>query len=335
MKVITKIDSNRKYETWPSWDLVYEWEDVMQAELNIKMHYRLKSVYYKYINKFMSITGISVPSCFFRSDKCFFLWEMAGSHTSRIDNRANVIPCIIDLFLREERISDFLKAYCNNPLVLISSAEAYSYLCDKVSKPIFHYPLSISDKYKISPTTKYHKEYDLVLMGRLNPVLNTYLEEYVKKHPDFTYVYRVQKDSQFLYYTSKGDLLGDINTRTQYIELMRKGKIGLYATPGIDGGEARTNGFSQVTPRFLELISCGCHIIARYKNNADTDFYQLNDFCQSIDSYEDFEEKMNYARSNEVDMEKYTSYLEKHYTSNRVLLLKKIMEEYNKLSNKH
>jgi hypothetical protein len=331
MKKIIKIDSVRKYVTWPSWDLVYEWEDVMQHKLNLKMCY--KSKHLRYVNKLIPIIGYNIFSSFYNSDNCHFLWDMSAFLKDRYDNRTNIIPCIIDFHLRKEQIPDFLMAYRKNPLILISSAKVYSFLRNKISKPIFHYPLSISDKYTISSITKYHKEYDVVLMGRSNPILNGYLEEYIKKNPDFTYVYRKQKNNQFFYYTSTGDLLGDINTREQYVELMRKSRIGLYATPGIDGGEIRTNGFNQVTPRFLELLSCGCHIIARYVENDDTDFYQLNDFCPSINSYEEFEVKMNYARSNEVDMENYSSYLKKHYTSKRVQLLNEIMKRYNNKRN--
>ena len=107
---------------------------------------------------------------------------------------------------------------------------------------------------------------------------------------------------------------------------MKLAKCGLYSTPGIDGGESRTNGFSQVTPRFLELIACGCHIIARYKQNSDTDYYQLGNFSQSIDDYKSFERALDLSRDSIVDMNKYSKYLSNHYTSNRVELLSKFIE---------
>jgi hypothetical protein len=111
------------------------------------------------------------------------------------------------------------------------------------------------------------------------------------------------------------------------MDLMRKSRIGFYATPGIDGGEIRTKGFNQVTPRFLELLSCECHVIARYKNNPDTDYYELSKFSTNINSYETFENTMNWARNNPIDKNKYVEYLEKHYTSERVQLLKMILEQ--------
>lgn len=70
---------------------------------------------------------------------------------------------------------------------------------------------------------------------------------------------------------------------------MRKGKMGLYSTPGIDGDESRTKGYHQVTPRFLELVATGCHIIARYSMNSDTEYYDLKSFSENIETYEQFE----------------------------------------------
>ena len=54
----------------------------------------------------------------------------------------------------------------------------------------------------------------------------------------------------------------ELASRDGYLDSMKKSRIALYATPGIDGGEKRTNGFSQVTPRFLEMVASGCNIIA-------------------------------------------------------------------------
>jgi hypothetical protein len=109
------------------------------------------------------------------------------------------------------------------------------------------------------------------------------------------------------------------------MNLMSQSKVGLYATPGIDGDEIRTNGFSQITPRFLEYVSCGCHIIARYNENSDAKFYEIETFSPSIQTYEQFESNLDYALKNEINKTKYSNYLHKHYTSNRAELLKSII----------
>ena len=333
MKKITKIGTVRNLISWPSFHLVYEWEDVLKEELHLKMRYRSK--YLKDINEIIArlsrnLSFFYIPSCFYSKNKCMLTWDLAAEIWDRYDNRSNVIPCVIDFFLQRSAIRNFSAAYSRNPFVLISSAEAYQFLLGKTPNLIFHYPLSISDKYRIDSTTKFSKEYDIVLFGRQNPVLNEYLATYMKSHPDCICVSE-DENKKFHYYSSTGDYIGDINTREQYINLMRKSRIGLYSTPGIDGGEARTNGFNQVTPKFLELLACGCHVIARYKENPDTDFYRLSDFSPNISSYEEFEKRMDYCRSCEVDVEVYSTYLEQHYTSKRVLLLNDIMNQYNQM----
>ena len=102
--------------------------------------------------------------------------------------------------------------------------------------------MSLSDRYKITSNTCYEKKYDVILIGRQNPVLKDFLDQYKKTHPDLT-----------IFIPSKQELA----SRDGYLDSMKKSRIALYATPGIDGGEKRTNGFSQVTPRFLEMVASG------------------------------------------------------------------------------
>ena len=155
------------------------------------------------------------------------------------------------------------------------------------------------------------------MVGRQNIVLQGYVEQYAKYHPKFKYVYRELKNGIFNYFSSDGECLGDINTREKYMALLRQSRAGLYSTPGIDGDEGRTNGFNQVTPRFLELIVSGCHILSRYPHNPDTDYYELSKISTNVTSYEQFDNYMNEALHSEVDMNFYSDYIKKHYTSSR------------------
>ncbi|MCD7973942.1 MAG: glycosyltransferase family 1 protein [Candidatus Azobacteroides sp.] len=319
--IISGIRTCRAFQSWPSWDLVYEWEDVLSKEMNVPLHDRNQKLE-KYADKFLKITNMDVNFPFLGVNGYELFWEMTAKTSKSINNHSGLIPCIIDFHLDKNQLNKFHSAYKRNPMLLISSREAFEFLKENnFSKTIYHFPLSISDKYKLSIDDPLEKEYDLVLMGRLNPVLESFLKTYVKEYPDFVYVYRKEVvNNKFIYCTSDGRTIGDISTREDYINLMKKSRIGFYSTPGIDGGEERTKGFNQVTPRFLELLVCGCHILARYKNNPDTDFYELNKFCPSIETYEAFEERMNWARKNTVNKEQYINYLENHYTSDRVKL---------------
>ena len=318
------IKSQRNHQTWPSFHLVYEWEDIIQSYLP-KCEIRLENKIYYYINKIAAKCNVC-PNFFRKKEKYTLYFEMTAKTKSNLYNRVEIIPIIIDYFLDDSQINNFIKAYKNNPLVLITSKEVYDHLKSlKTKLNVKHFPLSISDKYKLSSNSQFEKKYDLVLMGRQNPVLEGFLNTYAKNHPDFVYVFRKVVDSDFLYFTSDGKELGPINSREDYINLMKQSKCGLYATPGIDGGEKRTNGFNQVTPRFLELIACGCHVIARYPQNSDTDFYNIQKFSKSIDSYEAFEQAMDFARTHDVNMQEYAKYLANHYTSTRAILLSELI----------
>lgn len=108
---------------------------------------------------------------------------------------------------------------------------------------------------------------------------------------------------------------------------MRQARCALYSTPGIDGGEARTNGYNQVTPRFLEEIACGCNVICRYKPNSDTEYYEMEKYWKNIETYEDFSIEFEKALFEEADMEFASKYLSKHYTSVRAYQLKELLKK--------
>lgn len=315
---LESIITTRNYNAWPSWDLVYEWENMISNKLGLPFYYEKEVMNNRYLKRIPFLLQL------FQTPQTAFRFDMTPNLHSQVNNRANIIPCIVDFFLREKQLKNFCNCYNKNKIVFVSSREVYDYL-KSVNCPlnIQHLALSISDIYRIDATTRFEKNYDLVLMGRQNPVLKTFVDEYAAKHKEFRYVYRILKDGVFNYYTSDGICLGDINTREKYIKLMQSARVGLYSTPGIDGGEVRTNGFNQVTPRFLELIACGCHVLARYKNNSDTKYYELEKFSPIISTYDEFENAMDLRLRTNVCMKDYSDYLSKHYTSIRCQELNK------------
>ena len=52
---------------------------------------------------------------------------------------------------------------------------------------------------------------------------------------------------------------------------------------------------------------------------------KFDKFSPSVETYEEFESAMDYALRTEVDINKYSSYLQKHYTSTRVKELKLLL----------
>jgi len=323
---LTEIKTNRNIKTRPSWDLVYEWEDIIKEYFNLNFRYTNKINHL--LNKIIRIIPFNPVAPIYKKNNLTLIFQMNANTKQDLFNRNDIIPIIIDFYLCENELSDFYKVYDKNLFIIITSAEVFTFLNKKKCPlKIFHLPLSISDKYRIKLDTKFKKKWDLVLAGRLNPVLEGWLKKYIKKNPTFKYVYKKRTMGKVLYYTNDGELLGEFGNRQAYMTLLSQSKIGFYATPGIDGGEIRTRGYNQVTPRFLELVVSGCHIIARYPKNADTEYYQIADFTPNTDSYDLFEEQMGSYLKKDIPIEKYVNYMELHYTSIRAKSLNEIIKK--------
>lgn len=328
---IKNIFTKRTYEHASFWDLVYEWEDVLCHELGASLKNeskvfdkKLKGIPFAY-----SLETKGQPSlCFQMGSEIVpknlrFLQCIFGL---RAKNISHVVPCIIDFWETEDDLAAFRSAYSHNKVVLVSSIEACAFLrAHGCASNVAHWPLSLPDKYAIKPDTKFVKQYDLALMGRQNPLLEEFLNTYIKLHPNFVYAYKKKEDGHFNYYTNKGVFVGNADSREGYFNIMHGAKVGLYATPGLDNKDG-ANGYNQITPRFLELISSGCHIIARYKNNEEAKFWEIDKFSPSIETYDDFEKCLDSALAKPVDMDFYSSYLSRHYTSIRAKQLKEILK---------
>lgn len=313
---IRRIITKRFYQRHPALQLVYEWEEIFKSQLNASYivdfnNVTLAKLFGKLYNLF--------PLC---THKPALLMDMnPKDRITPHDNRSNVIPYIIDFYFKgDEDLNFFYKNYNKHKLIFISSIEVYEYL-KSVGCPlnIEHLALSITDNLRITPESYFEKEFDVLLMGRQNPVLNGWLEKYRETHNNLRVVSCKREDGHYNYYDQNGMFMGNADKREGVLDLLRKSRIGLYTTKGVDGdGSDDTHGFSQVTPRFLEYIATGNHIIARYIKNSDTDFYEMSKICSNTETYEDFEIQMDNARSSDVDMILYSEYLQKHYTSTRV-----------------
>lgn len=318
---IARILTCRNLDVRFFWQIVFEWEDIFAKNMKLSLWEEPQVARNPHAFR-LPILGDLVTM----GKGNVFRYDLSAGNYN-FWNTKRILPCIIDFNLNMKRLPEFEYAYRKHQMVLISSLEAYEMLKEHETKlNIGHLPLSLSDKYRITPSTKIEKKYDLVLMGRQNPILMEFVHEYAKRHTDFVYVYKPESEQGFTYYTSRGEMVGNIVDRDQYMGLIRQACCSLYSTQCVDEGPKWRNGYNQVTPRFLEIIASGCHVIARYKENPDTSYYEIDQFAPMCDSYTDFERQLDKARNEEVDMEKYTKYMEKHYTSVRVAQLEKILK---------
>jgi hypothetical protein len=238
------------------------------------------------------------------------------------------VPIIID-FPKSTDLNLFYRAYKNCKLVLIANLQAYNYLKQQQCPlNVHHLAQSIADKYKINPGAAFEKKFDVIVPGRVDSVLLGFLKQYEQKFPDIECLYRDYVNEEFVYISGKTGARYSGHGREDYMELLRASKATLYSTVGIDGDEVRTGGFSPVTPRFLEMVSAGCHIIARYPANEETAYFELDKICASCEDYAKFENELTKAlKGNGPDLKLYESYLANHYTSVRAKQLQDILED--------
>lgn len=321
-RILTQnIISRRK-----SFDLVNEWESQIKSVFNCK--YAIDFDF----NTTKKIPDLLLPiSKLFGTRKNGLVFVMNPEFAREgINNRSNIIPWIIDFFPTDNGIIErFVRKYNKCPLVLISSKQVYDYLKD-INCPLNleHLPLSIPDNMRINPSTFFEKDLDVVLMGRQNPLLLEWLNKYKETHHSITIVTLKKTEGHFDYYTQDGVFVGNADSREGYLSLLKKSKIGLYSTVGLDGDKRdnRAQGFSQVTPRFLEYIATGNHIMARYATNSDVLYYKMDKICKHLNDYKEFEKNMDKALREPVDMKLYSDYLEDYYTSTVITQLKLIIE---------
>lgn len=346
---LVNIISDRKYESWVSFQLIFEWEDQLSKILNIpiidnpdRVETNLKNSIKYNISERIIYPVIKIcrfiKRCFKRESEITYSLYFHLTVTSLIQLKKSrlkrIIPVIVDAFISEDYLPDFYKKYGDCPLVLISSIETYDYL-KSVNCPlnIKYWGLSLSDEYRLDVGKEYNKTIDILLAGRQNSVLLMFLEQYLQDHKNLEVVRSDIEDGQLIFTSNNRGILGSFNDREEYINLLRQSKIIMYATPGIDGGEVRTKGFNPVTPKYLEALSSECKIVARYPDTVETRLYELDKICSSTDSYDTFKLHMNRYLDNEnkIDKSLYSSILNKHYTSVRAKELENliILHSYN------
>lgn len=303
--------------------IIYEWEDVIAKEMNIPV------VAYPSIYRYVNRLGIHTPVI--GQTKNTFRFVINGRDYDEPMNSKHIIPCIIDFFESKDQLAEFYKKHSRNKIVLVSSPFDYQYLKDnQCPLNIGLLAYSLSDQYAIT-NKKIEKKYDIVLTGRQDPLLYSFFKKYVKSHPHVTYVKRGKdldndENKTQSYYLNGKDLIGTIETREEFMNLQAQGRITLYGTQGYYDGF--TKGFYHMTPHFLEIIACGCHVILRYPSGADgvdAQYYEFDKFSPSVETYEQFEAAMDHALKSEVDLDMYSSYLKKHYTSVRAKELGRLL----------
>lgn len=312
-------------------DIVHEWEDELAKTLSVPL-----IPDFDFSNRIISAIRGRVPwfARWLKPHVNSLVFEMWAMNRDRGNNKSTIVPVQVDFWLRDEnKIRQFKNARDRNRVALITSAEVCEVLagvCVWGGGGFRHWAMSLPDKW-FDPEFNHVKKYEFAIFGRVgrkNSRWGEWLSKYAEANPTFSYYYSDRVDGKFCLCDKMGNPTAPLGTREEYMEAVKSTRITLYSTPSQDSDNAYTNGYNQVTPRFLEFIAGGCHVLSRYPKNADTDYYEMPMISPCVETYADFASKMDYARAHEIDRVKYSAYLKKHLTSVRARELEKILTEY-------
>jgi hypothetical protein len=316
MPDIIKIDSIRSFEQYPSYLILYEFEDDFSASANIPVHNisKLRYLIGKFVYK--SVSNFYVKRV--KPNGLIFSIMMTPDYHRLYFNKTDVVPYIIDYWKRYDEM--FEKHFIHFPVVYISGLEVYEYLKAKKTKVnIKHLPLSVSDKHLSFFNQDSGKTIDIINVGRKNKIIDNYIHQYLSKYPKTNYVHREMENGENIYYSTVNGKIGKLETRNDLLQTLSQSKIAIVTSPGIDGGEERTGGFNPVTPRVFEAAIGKCYMIGRYEQNKEFYSFGLDKIVDLPASFDEFETMVNAKLKTPFNLhEKYNAFLQANLNSKRI-----------------
>lgn len=320
--MIKVIKSNRYFENWPSWDIVHEWEDIISNQLDIPIYYKdniLKVLSLIPIKKVRNkLSRIYVFSRRFNNYSLVF-------HIAPLEAKYQVapkdIPIVLDVWGHID-LNNFNNTYSHCKIVYVTSKEVYNFLQNKVNFKIKYIPVTLPNQYylgspKLIENQKLinKKDIDIIQIGRGNNILDDWTKSYISKYPQVHLVFQEVIGDRIFMRSNKFGLLFERKDRSQYFELLKRSKVSLYSSAGIDNGYERTGGFNALTPRLLESLSQFNYIVGRYADNVE--YEPVRNKIDNCQSFESFEENMNrYLNEGDTNFLVWSSeFLQKYLTS--------------------
>lgn len=296
-------------------DCVFEWEDDIHDFLGHKND--IKCISNPHDNLFAKLRNKILHRLPFKNNsfdklKIAFCMSIFEIDYFKLVCVGGVLPIFIDFWPRD--IKAFIKIIGMNYAV-VTSLDMY-YLVSPYCPNVIYMPLCISNRW-IDDVPQ--KENIIVQMGRNNPVLQNYAMQYSMSHSDIEYIYAKynQMKKHLTYYSTKKGIIDTPETRQEYMQVLKRAKICLLSSPGIDNTRPMARGIDYPTPRFYETAVNYCHMIGRY-NETHQEFIRqgIDRVCHNIKSYAQFEflcdEIINGNRA--IDKRIYDAFIERHTT---------------------
>lgn len=318
------ILSERGYQSWPSWDVVYEWEDEfckldcfqLKCDGSRSFASRLKR---KIIGKATKHLPIKKKYEWDGADiKIQWIMNVTAYRRYRMKN---VIPFFLDFPVA--MIPEVVQATADLPAWFVTCKDVYNRAVELGSKNCYYIPISISDKY--CDYAEVEKDIDVIQFGRKNLTLHGFMQRYCEEHPEVEYVYQTENGSLTYESTRRGSL-GKFDTRDEYLRMMQRCRVSLVSTPAMD--QSRDfGGIDFFTPRFYESPAMGCRMVGRYTENEEAKLLNIGDVCANVETYEQFADVLDGCLHDRCDQENTKRWLSRHWTSKRVDYILKVMEE--------
>ena len=322
-----KVYSERGYITWPSWDVLFEWEDIWAKEWGTTVESLTNNLFDKISRRLKRYTKKLFPKKVWKykitdPDKMGVLIIMDAEGYYMIPTR-NIIPIYLD-FARN-MIDEIMEATRDLPAFFVASKDIYNEMKSKGCQNVYFIHQCVSDQYYTQEVPD--KDIDVIQIGRKNPVMHQYMLDYCKEHTDVEYIYQSENASLNYTSTTRGDI-GKLPGRPEFVDMMRRARVSIVSTPKCDNSRNVFGGADLVTARFYESAVFYCHLIGRYTDNEETRELELNKICPNIKDYEEFKATMDqYLSGKEIDKDIYSTFINKHLASTRATYLKKCIEQ--------
>jgi hypothetical protein len=320
--MVKSIISLNKVSNSPSYQPIYEWEEVIREEMSIKLVYisRFQFFLNRVERKFCNNSHYFLNNKNKRNNIAFIL----SLNSSIFFRDKNIIPIFIDVWGNEIELLLELTKYIE--VFFVTSFEIFN-IIKEMRGGVYYIPLSVSDKWinNYIPV----KDIDVIQVGRKNKVLHEYMMIYIEKFKDINYIYQDIVDKKRVYISTKFGNIGYLENRENYMNLLKRSKVSLVSSPGIDDSR-KTYGIDCITPRFYESAINYSYMLGRYNSNIETEYLGLSEVCDNVKSYEQFENLIitylgskNFIKKKEFDL-----FIKKNLTSYRSNEIRHVLEKY-------
>lgn len=318
------IISERNYCLWPSYHVIYEWEDIF-AQNGFNLVVCKNGLPDRTVRRIRNYIKEKLGGTFRYNGRTYnFRWILDAKVYRRYTG-LNTIPIFLDFPVH--MVEEINRVTKELPFYWVTCHDIYLKLKECGSKNVLFIPLSISDKYFTGIVPE--KKIDVIQFGRKNSKLHEYMMEYCRRNPETEYVYQTENGSLTYESTIRGNV-GKFDTRKEYFQMISSCRVSLVSSPGMDNSRD-FGGIDFITPRFYESAANYCYMIGRYADNQEAKSIGIDRVCPNVSSYEEFERLMGSYLNSEgfTQKEAFDQFLRENVTSARI---KSMAEEMKKMA---